>query len=105
MEAFLAYVSRCDTLTEPHQVALFTAGLGEPLKTDVELNQPATLEDAMGLARAYERRNTKSHDPASSEATSVVFSCPHTPVTTVSAIVTTPGAPTKPNGGRFQRLS
>jgi hypothetical protein len=53
-EAFLTHLSRCDTITEPHQVAIFTAGLGESLQTDVELQRPASLEDAMGLARAYE---------------------------------------------------
>jgi hypothetical protein len=30
-EAFLTHLYRCDTITEPHQVAIFTAGLGEPL--------------------------------------------------------------------------
>lgn len=35
---------------------LFTAGLGEPLKTDVELQYPANLQTDMSLARAYERR-------------------------------------------------
>jgi hypothetical protein len=58
MKAFLTHLSRCDTITEPHQVAIFTAGLGEPLQTDVELQRPASLEDAMGLARAYERHST-----------------------------------------------
>jgi hypothetical protein len=37
MEAFLMHLSRCDTITEPHQVTIFTAGLSEPLQTDVEL--------------------------------------------------------------------
>jgi hypothetical protein len=31
MEAFLTHLSRCDTIIEPHQVAIFTAGLGELL--------------------------------------------------------------------------
>lgn len=35
-------------------VNLFTAWLGEPLKTDVELQSPANLQTAMSLARAYE---------------------------------------------------
>lgn len=35
---------------------LFTAWLGEPLKTDVELQSPANLQTTMSLARAYERR-------------------------------------------------
>uniref|UniRef100_A0A0A9DMB3 Uncharacterized protein n=1 Tax=Arundo donax TaxID=35708 RepID=A0A0A9DMB3_ARUDO len=32
------------------------AGLRNPLRTDVELQRPASLEDAMGLAHTYERR-------------------------------------------------
>jgi hypothetical protein len=37
-------------------VDIFTAGLGNPLKTDVELEHPATLEDPMALARTYKQR-------------------------------------------------
>jgi hypothetical protein len=64
MEAFLTHLSLCDTITEPHQVTIFTAGLGEPLQTDVELQRPTSLEDAMGLARAYERRSTAVAPPS-----------------------------------------
>lgn len=35
---------------------LFTVGLQEPLRTDMELQAPQSLEVAMSLARAYERR-------------------------------------------------
>jgi hypothetical protein len=34
---FLALVNCCKGLTEPHQIDIFTAGLRDPLKTDVEL--------------------------------------------------------------------
>jgi hypothetical protein len=54
MEAFLTHLSYCDTLSEPHQVTIFTTGLDEPLQTDVKLQQPDTLEDAMRITRAYE---------------------------------------------------
>jgi hypothetical protein len=60
---FLTLVNRCKGLTEPHQIDIFTAGLHDPLKTDVELEQPATLEEAMALARAYEHRLTMSAEP------------------------------------------
>jgi hypothetical protein len=60
---FLALVNRCKGLTEPHQIDIFTAGLRDPLKTDVELEQPATLEEAMALARAYEHRLAMSAKP------------------------------------------
>jgi hypothetical protein len=36
---------------------MFTAGLGEPLRTNVELQSPTQLQTAMSLARAYERRD------------------------------------------------
>jgi hypothetical protein len=53
---FLALMNRWTGLTEKHQTDIFTTGLRNPLKTDVELEHPATLEDAMALARAYEQR-------------------------------------------------
>ena len=51
---FLTLLARCEEVTETQQIDIFTAGLRNPLRTDVELQKPATLEDAMGLARAYE---------------------------------------------------
>jgi hypothetical protein len=109
-EAFLAYLSRCDTLTEHHEIAIFTAGLGEPLKTDVELQQPDTLEDAVGLARAYERRATVAGSynalstPRSSNRNSSNTATPAArPATT-----TTPRALVKscaPPGTRLSRLT
>ncbi|WVZ92138.1 hypothetical protein U9M48_038225 [Paspalum notatum var. saurae] len=54
---FLALLCRCSNLTPQHQVDLFTAGLGQPLASDVELQRPSNLQTAMSLARAYERRN------------------------------------------------
>jgi hypothetical protein len=60
---FLALVNHCKVLTEPHRINIFTAGLRDPLKTDVELEQPTTLEEAMALARAYEQRLAMPADP------------------------------------------
>lgn len=57
-DEFLRLLDRCDGVTEPLQVAFFTAGLRDPLLTDVELRQPATLEDAMWLACALEASST-----------------------------------------------
>jgi hypothetical protein len=34
---------------------MYTAGLVNPLKTDVALRRPHTLDDAIMLARAYEQ--------------------------------------------------
>jgi hypothetical protein len=59
---FLALVNRCTGLTKKQQIDIFTAGLRNPLKTDVELEQPATLDDAMVLARAYENRLAMTAD-------------------------------------------
>jgi hypothetical protein len=50
-------LSYCDPApTETHQIQLFTAGLGTDLRTDVSLQQPAMLDDAVMFARAYEQR-------------------------------------------------
>jgi hypothetical protein len=106
-EAFLTHLSRCDTITEPHQVAIFTAGLGEPLQTDVELQRPTSLEDAMGLARAYERHSTVVAPPStpaalrSSSKSSGTTTTPTPQLTTT----TTQGAPVKPRAPPGTRLS
>jgi hypothetical protein len=56
-EQFLMHVCRCEGLTEAHQVELFRAGLHRMIRADVKLMYPATLEDAMDHARAYEERD------------------------------------------------
>jgi hypothetical protein len=62
-------LTRCEDLVEKHHISIFTAGLRNPLRTDVELEHPATLEDAMVLARIYEQRLAMSGDsPARSAA-------------------------------------
>ncbi len=53
---FLALACRDVELSERQQVQLFTAGLVNPLKTDVALCRPQSLDDAIMLARAYEQR-------------------------------------------------
>jgi hypothetical protein len=60
---FLTLVNGCKGLTEPHQIKIFTAGLRNPLKIDIKLEQPTTLEEAMALARAYEHRLARSAEP------------------------------------------
>jgi hypothetical protein len=55
---FLALLCRCDGLSSVHAMNLFTAGLGEPMTSDVEMQRPADLQFAMSLARAFERRST-----------------------------------------------
>ncbi|WVZ68636.1 hypothetical protein U9M48_017555 [Paspalum notatum var. saurae] len=57
---FLALLCRCDNLRPRHQIDLFTAGLGQPLGSDVEMQRPSNLQTAMSLARAYERRHQEA---------------------------------------------
>jgi hypothetical protein len=51
---FMALSCRDISLTKPLQVQLFITGLGDPLRTDVALQQPASLDDVVIFARAYE---------------------------------------------------
>jgi predicted aspartyl protease len=55
-EQFLALACRDADLSDHQLVQIYTAGLSNPLKTDVALRRPATLDDAIMLARAYEQR-------------------------------------------------
>jgi hypothetical protein len=48
---FLPMLARCWPLQEHDQIDIFTAGLRNPMQMDVELQHPATLDDAMGLRR------------------------------------------------------
>ena len=61
-EKFLLLLARCEGVTEAQQIAIFTAGLQQPLSIDVELQKTETLEDAMAFARAYERCQVLSTD-------------------------------------------
>jgi hypothetical protein len=74
---FLALLARCDDLVEKHQIYIFTAGLGNPLRTDMELKHPTTLDNAMALARIYEQRLALTGD--SSACTYMVRSSPYWP--------------------------
>lgn len=65
VNSFLALACRDAELSEGQQVQLFTAGLVNPLKTDVVLCQPRSLDDAIMFARAYEQRvHLGTTDPA-----------------------------------------
>jgi hypothetical protein len=54
---FMALSYRDTAITEAHQVQLFIAGLDKPLRTDVTLQRPTTLDDAVMMARAYKQRD------------------------------------------------
>jgi hypothetical protein len=105
-DQFLKLLTRCDG----------TAGLGDPLRIDVELQRPMTLEDAMGLSRAYECCIV-SLDPVPASGRTSTWPtlrsssapAPVTPMPTPTAAPTsTPGVPQQPRpspGTRFTRLT
>jgi hypothetical protein len=55
-DKFLALACRDADLTELQLVQMYMAGLVNPLKTDVALRRPQSLDDGIMLARAYEQR-------------------------------------------------
>jgi hypothetical protein len=55
-DKFMSLACRDADLTELHLVQMYTAGLGNPFKTDVALRRPQSLDDAIMYARAYEQR-------------------------------------------------
>jgi hypothetical protein len=54
---FMALSYRDPSLTEYQQIHLYITGHDNPLHMDVALQQPATLDDTVIFARAYEQRN------------------------------------------------
>jgi hypothetical protein len=55
-ERFLELLPRAGPLSTDQKIQLYTLGLQEPLSIDVQLQHPVTLEVAMSVAKAYERR-------------------------------------------------
>ena len=55
IDKFLALACRDTDLTKSQLVQMYTAGLVDPLKTDIALRQPSSLDDAIMIARAYEQ--------------------------------------------------
>ncbi|CAO2204471.1 unnamed protein product [Urochloa humidicola] len=100
-DKFLTLACRDADLTEAQLVHMFTAGLVNPLKTDVALRRPATLDDAIMLARAYEQRQllspsdnigTLSSSPPRPEvpASSALSSSSATGATTMASVSSAP---------------
>jgi hypothetical protein len=67
-DQFLILLAHCEGLREEHQIHLFTAGLPEPLKIDVELQQPPILEDTMNFSRAFARCQNAANSVVVSKA-------------------------------------
>jgi hypothetical protein len=55
---FIALSCRDTSLIKARQIQLFLTGLGDPLRTDVALQQPSSLDDVVIFARAYKQCNT-----------------------------------------------
>jgi hypothetical protein len=58
IESFQNRLAHAGYLTPEQQTHLFTGGLPDHIRIDVELQAPQELQRAMALARAYERRAT-----------------------------------------------
>ena len=71
-EAFQSCIAHAGNLSTAQQVQLFTGGVPEPLRTDVELQAPMDLQWAMCLARAFERRAMAPTAPIPSHFQKVV---------------------------------
>jgi hypothetical protein len=55
---FLENLSRVQPIADAEERDIFTNNLGEPMKTQVEMLKPTTLEAAMDLAISFEHLNT-----------------------------------------------
>jgi hypothetical protein len=99
---FSVLLCRCDDLSPSQQVNMFTAGLGEPLRTDVELQNPTTLQYAMSLARAYERRTAL---PTGTALPKSFRSNTRSSADATTGVTTTPSKPAAPAKQRFKRLT
>jgi hypothetical protein len=64
---------RCDGLSLDHQMNLFTAGLGEPMTSDVEMQKPGDLQATMSLARAFEHRASAANSASTSTFTRALY--------------------------------
>jgi len=95
-DQFLKLLARCDGITERQQIDIFTAGLGNLMCIDVEMQKPESFEDAMTLARAYERRLAIDDNSSGALVPARTTSHPAGRVTPPS-----PNTPSKPgNAGR-----
>jgi hypothetical protein len=97
-------------ISEKHQIDIFTAGLHNPLKTDIELEQPATLEEAMALAHAYEQCLSMTDNATSRTPARSAYSRQATNTVALPASVTMSGGSTSataapPPAPRLKRLT
>jgi hypothetical protein len=116
---FLTLLAYYGGVSEPQQIAIFTAGLEDPLRIDVELQKPLTLEEVAALARAYERRltcdtggrtvppggRTSMSSPASQTTAPCTTSGAPSAATPTAAATALPAAPRPPRPALSSRLT
>lgn len=100
-ENFQSRMAHAGYLTPAQQVQLFTGGLPEPLRTDVELLTPTDLQRAMALARAFERRSLA----LSTSSTARTYKPPSHVVPSLTPVAAPTSAPPQPTAFPFKRLS
>nr|GMD77104.1 uncharacterized protein LOC109172063 [Ipomoea batatas] len=61
IDDFQTLLARADNVLYSQQVNLFTAGLDEVLRIDVERMQPVSLDEAINIARDYARKGLLLH--------------------------------------------
>jgi hypothetical protein len=96
-DRFLALLCHTELVPLTHQLAqLFTAGLPWHLQVDVKLCVPGDLQQAMALARAYERRQQGSNGRVPQPSTRVLATPSSTPASPdgPAAAASTLAAPT-----------
>lgn len=91
MDTFQARAAHASHLLPLQKVQLFTGGLPDHIRVDVELHDPQDLQRAMRLARAYERRNAPNVLTLSAPPTRPQR---HPPPATLAAPAAALGAPT-----------
>ena len=84
-ERFWDLLAQTAPLSQEQQVQLFTAGLPDRIKIDVELMAPRDLNQALSLARAYERRS-QALDIHPAATPSKALRQPHRPSVPVPAL-------------------
>jgi hypothetical protein len=107
MELFQARLAHAGYLTPEQQARLFSGGLPDSIRIDMELQAPQDLQRAVALARAYERRATAfvhNTTPRPSRPQPCPLPLPAPTSTTVTTVV--PQASTTPAGPlrTFRRL-
>lgn len=93
VEDFQTLLARATSVRFEQQVDLFTAGLDELLRIDVERSKPASLAEAVNTARDFARKFQLLGLAVARQSPRPVSSLPSSPVITV----TKPRAPPKPS--------